>query len=283
MTSANQINTVLIGGGNMGRALIGGLLHQGFDPKLIAVVEPQTQTARQLERDFLIETLPAVASAQAKIQLAHVIILAIKPQDFKSMASELAPMLKKTGAPGPLILSIAAGIQIATMTKWLAYSACVRAMPNTPAFISQGITGLYAPSSVNLVQRQQAQTICSSVGKVIWVDEESQMDSITALSGSGPAYVFAFLEALQAGGQQMGLSADSARELAYQTLVGAAALAMQSSETATSLRQKVSSKGGTTAAALQVLDQKQWAAILQEALLAAKKRSAEMANAFGDS
>ncbi|MEY2797319.1 MAG: hypothetical protein RLZZ119_800 [Pseudomonadota bacterium] len=282
MTNTQPMNTVFIGGGNMARAIIGGLLQQGADPKSISVIEPQSQTAKQLEQDFSIATYAGIGDAQQIIKSAHIIVLAIKPQDFKTVATELAKHLEQV-AHGPVILSIAAGIQITDMSRWLAYSACIRAMPNTPALINQGITGLFAPASVNEQQRHCAQTICSAVGKVIWVPNESLMDAVTALSGSGPAYVFAFLEALQAGGEKMGLAPEIARELAYQTLTGATALALQSSESPMSLRQKVTSKGGTTAAALEVLDQQQWAIILQEALLAAQKRGAAMAKEFGQS
>lgn len=282
MTSAQPMNTVFIGGGNMARAIISGLLQQSANPKSICVIEPQAQTAKLLENDFLIPTYAAVASARQKIESAHIIVLAIKPQDFKTAAAELSQYLQAV-ANGPAILSIAAGIQITDMSRWLGYSACIRAMPNTPALINQGITGLFAPACISEQQRQYAQTICSAVGKVIWVPNESQMDAVTALSGSGPAYVFAFLEALQAGGEKMGLTPEIARELAYQTLMGATALALQSTESPLSLRQKVTSKGGTTAAALEVLDRQQWATILQEALLAAQKRGAAMAKEFGQS
>jgi pyrroline-5-carboxylate reductase len=282
MTHIQPINTVFIGGGNMARAIIGGLLQQGADPKSICVIEPQTQTAKRLENDFFIPTHGALIDARQRIEVADIIVLAIKPQDFKTAAAELGKHLQ-AATHGPAILSIAAGIQIADMSRWLEYSACIRAMPNTPALINQGITGLFAPTCVSEQQRQYAQTICSAVGKVIWVPNESLMDAVTALSGSGPAYVFAFLEALQAGGEKMGLPAEIARELAYQTLMGATALALQSSESPASLRQKVTSKGGTTAAALEVLDQQQWARILQEALLAAQKRGATMAKEFGQS
>lgn len=282
MTNIQPMNTVFIGGGNMARAIIGGLLQQGANSKSICVVEPQAQTAKLLENDFLIPTYAAVSDARQKIETAHIIVLAIKPQDFKTAATELSKYLQAV-AHGPVILSIAAGIQIADMSRWLEYSSCIRAMPNTPALINQGITGLFAPACVSEQQRKYAQTIGSAVGKVIWVPDESQMDAVTALSGSGPAYVFAFLEALQAGGEKMGLAPDIARELANQTLMGATALALQSSESPASLRQKVTSKGGTTAAALEVLDQRQWAAILQDALLAAQKRGAAMAKEFGQS
>lgn len=281
MTNIEPMNTVFIGGGNMARAIIGGLLQQGVDPKSICVVEPQAQTAKLLENDFLITSFAAMGDARHKIEIAHIIVLAIKPQDFKTAATELSKYLQATH--GSVILSIAAGIQIADMSRWLEYSACIRAMPNTPALINQGITGLFAPTCVSAQQRQYAQTICSAVGKVIWVSDESLMDAVTALSGSGPAYVFAFLEALQAGGEKMGLAPEIARELANQTLMGATALALQSSESPMSLRHKVTSKGGTTAAALEVLDQHQWAAILQDALLAAQKHGAAMAKEFGQS
>ncbi|BEI37770.1 pyrroline-5-carboxylate reductase [Polynucleobacter sp. HIN7] len=282
MTNIQPMNTVFIGGGNMARAIIGGLLQQGANSKSICVIEPQAQTAKLLENDFLIPTYADVSDARQKIETAHIIVLAIKPQDFKTAATELSKYLQAV-AHGPVILSIAAGIQIADMSRWLEYSACIRAMPNTPALINQGITGLFAPACVSEQQRKYAQIIGSAVGKVIWVSNESQMDAVTALSGSGPAYVFAFLEALQAGGEKMGLAPEIARELANQTLMGATTLALQSSESPMSLRQKVTSKGGTTAAALEVLDQRQWAAILQDALHAAQKRGAAMAKEFGQS
>jgi pyrroline-5-carboxylate reductase len=282
MTNIQPMNAVFIGGGNMARAIIGGLLQQGANPKSICVIEPQAQTAKLLENDFLIPTYAAVGDAHQKIEAAHIIVLAIKPQDFKTAATELSKHLQAV-AHGPAILSIAAGIQIADMSRWLEYSACIRAMPNTPALINQGMTGLFAPASISEQQRQYAQMIGSAIGKFIWVPNESLMDAVTALSGSGPAYVFAFLEALQAGGEKMGLAPDIARELANQTLMGATALALQSSESPKSLRQKVTSKGGTTAAALEILDQRQWAAILQDALLAAQKRGAAMAKEFGQS
>lgn len=283
MTKIQTMNVVFIGGGNMGRAIIGGLIKQGANPSSIAVIEPQPQTAEPLKRDFSITTFGSITAARAPIEKAQIIVMAIKPQDFKVAALELSPLLQGDDHPGQVILSIAAGIQIADMSRWLGYASCIRAMPNTPALINQGITGLYAPPSISEPQRQYAQTICAATGKVIWVPDELLMDSVTALSGSGPAYVFAFLEALQAGGERMGLSPETSRELAYQTLAGATALAIQSPESPMSLRQKVTSKGGTTAAALGVLEQKDWGAILQEALMAAQKRGAEMAKEFGNS
>ena len=265
----------------MGRALIGGLLKKGFDPKSISTVETDPQIAAHLVHDFSIDVLSTLVNAQEQLNAAQVVIIAVKPQDFKSIALELSHLIKNCPGERPLILSIAAGIPTASMAHWLHYECCVRAMPNTPALINQGMTGLFAPATVSEVQRKHAETICSSVGKTVWIHDESLMDAVTAVSGSGPAYVFAFLEALQSGGERMGLPADTARQLAYQTVVGAAALAMQSSETPSALRQKVTSKGGTTAAALGVLEQKQWQGILEEALAAAKERGVQMAKELG--
>ena len=267
----------------MGRALIGGLLKKGFDPKSISTVETDPETAAHLTHDFSIHVLSTVVNAQEQLNAAQVVIIAVKPQDFKTIAFELAHLLKNCSGERPLILSIAAGIPIASMAHWLHYECCVRAMPNTPALINQGMTGLFAPPAVTKLQRQYAETICQAVGKTVWIDDESLMDAVTALSGSGPAYVFAFLEALQSGGERLGLPADTARLLAYQTVIGAAALAMQSNDSPASLRQKVTSKGGTTAAAIEVLNQKQWQGILEEALAAAKERGVQMSKELGGS
>ncbi len=283
MTKSNHMNTLFIGGGNMGRALIGGLLKKGFDPKSISTVETHPQTAAQLVQDFSIHVLSTLANAQEQVNAAQAVIIAVKPQDFKPIAFELSHLLKNCSNERPLILSIAAGIRTNDIAHWLHYENCVRAMPNTPALINQGMTGLFASPAVSEIQRKRAETICSSVGKTVWIDDESLMDAVTALSGSGPAYVFAFLEALQSGGERMGLPANTARQLAYQTVVGAAALAMQSDESPATLRQKVTSKGGTTAAALEVLEQKQWRTVLEEALIAAKERGAQMAKELGGS
>ena len=283
MTNLNPIQVVFIGGGNMGRAMIGGLIKNGADPQLITAVDPQPETIKKLANDLSVKTFSSIAETEQELNHAQVIVLAVKPQDFQTAAKQLSLVLKKRASSQPVILSIAAGILTSDMSKWLEYQTCVRAMPNTPALINQGITGLFAPAHINPNQRQLAQAICLAVGKVVWINDESLMDSVTALSGSGPAYVFAFLEALQASGEKMGLPAETARELAYQTLMGAAALALQSSESPTTLRQKVTSKGGTTAAALEVLEKNNWSAILQEALTAARKHGAEMAKELGNS
>jgi pyrroline-5-carboxylate reductase len=168
------------------------------------------------------------------------------------------------------------------MAKWLGHSRIIRAMPNTPALISEGMTGLYADSKVSSVDRQLASDICSAVGKVVWVESEKQMDDITAVSGSGPAYVFAFLEALEKSAIAQGLTLEQARLLAIQTLQGAAKLAANSSESPATLRERVTSKGGTTFAALQILEQHHWSEIMMKAVAAASQRSAEMGEEFSN-
>lgn len=263
-----------IGGGNMGRALISGLLQHGFLAQQIQVVDEYAPTREKLHADFQLTTLESAADVLLETNADHILVLAVKPQDFKTAAFSLQPILKKHSAA--LVLSIAAGIRLADMSKWLVHPLCIRAMPNTPALIGQGITALFATSAVNTKGRERVELICNAVGQSLWLSDEGLMDAVTALSGSGPAYVFAFLEALQAGGEKLGLSSAIARQLAYATLSGATALAQQSSDSAATLRNKVTSKGGTTAAALAVLENQQWQTILEKALEAAAKRGKEL-------
>ena len=207
--------------------------------------------------------------------------MAIKPQDFKIAALALAPKLKHASATGPLVLSIAAGIRLDDMSRWLDHTRCVRAMPNTPALIGKGITGLFADAAVNASDRALAQTICTAVGQTVWVSDEKLMDAVTAVSGSGPAYVFAFLEAMQSAGEKLGLDAKTARQLAYATLEGAIQLAHNSDEHAGILRERVTSKGGTTAAALEVMKHHGWHEILEKAIDAASQRGKTMGDELG--
>jgi pyrroline-5-carboxylate reductase len=195
----------------------------------------------------------------------------------------LSAKLKHATAPGPLILSIAAGIRLKDMSRWLDHARCVRAMPNTPALIGKGITGLFADAAVNQDDRALVETICLAVGQVVWVAEEKLMDAVTAVSGSGPAYVFAFLEAMQSAGEKLGLDATTARQLAYATLEGATQLAHNSDEHAGVLRERVTSKGGTTAAALEVMKQHGWHGILEKAIDAASQRGKAMGDELGKS
>ena len=270
-----------VGGGNMGRALISGLITNGFKAEQISVVEANTTTAQKLQDDFKVQIITALENITFDFAKNNVLVMAIKPQDFNIAAKELAPKLKHASAPSPLVLSIAAGIRLADMSRWLDQTRCVRAMPNTPALIGKGITGLYAKGDIPLEDRALAETICNAVGQSVWVCEEKLMDAVTAVSGSGPAYVFAFLEAMQSAGEKLGLDAQAARKLAYATLEGATQLAQNSSEPASILRERVTSKGGTTAAALEVLNQDGWDAILEKAIAAADQRGKAMGDELG--
>jgi len=285
MSTQTKANThiTFIGGGNMGRALISGLLTNGFTANQISVVEANAVTAIQLYEDFGVQGIGALEQIAFDFSKNNVVVMAIKPQDFNVAAKGLASKLKHASDPGPLILSIAAGIRLKDMSRWLDHARCVRAMPNTPALIGKGITGLFADAAVNADDRRLAETICSAVGQSIWVSDEKLMDAVTAVSGSGPAYVFAFLEAMQSAGEKLGLDADNARKLAYATLEGATQLAHNSDEHAGVLRERVTSKGGTTAAALDVMKQHGWNEILEKATEAASQRGKAMGDELGKS
>ena len=277
----SNVHVTFIGGGNMGRALISGLLANGFTPQQISVVEANAATAIKLNEDFGVQGISSLEQIVFDFSKNNVVVMAIKPQDFNVVAKGLSTKLKHATAPGPLVLSIAAGIRLKDMSRWLDHSRCVRAMPNTPALIGKGITGLFADTALNESDRNLAQTICNAVGQSIWVPEETLMDAVTAVSGSGPAYVFAFLEAMQSAGEKLGLDAASARQLAYATLEGAAQLAHNSNEHAGVLRERVTSKGGTTAAALEVMKQEGWNEILEKAIAAANQRGKVMGDELG--
>ena len=285
MSTQNKANThiTFIGGGNMGRALISGLLASGFTSNQLSVVEANAVTALKLHEDFGVQGIGALEQIAFDFSKNNVVVMAIKPQDFNVVAKGLASKLKHATAPGPLILSIAAGIRLQDMSRWLDHARCVRAMPNTPALIGKGITGLFADAAVNADDRQLAETICGAVGQSIWVAEEKLMDAVTAVSGSGPAYVFAFLEAMQSAGEKLGLDTENARKLAYATLEGATQLAHNSDEHAGVLRERVTSKGGTTAAALEVMKQHGWNEILEKAIDAANQRGKAMGDELGKS
>jgi len=284
-TQQNNQNThiTFIGGGNMGRALISGLLDSGFDANQLTVVEANAGTSLQLHHDFGVQIIGALEQIAFDFSKNNVVVMAIKPQDFNIVAKSLSAKLKHASAPGPLILSIAAGIRIKDMSRWLDHARCVRAMPNTPALIGKGMTGLFADSAVNATDRALAETICNAVGQAVWVKEEKLMDVVTAVSGSGPAYVFAFLEAMQSSGEKLGLDAATARKLAYATLEGATQLAHNSDEHVGVLRERVTSKGGTTAAALDVLRQLDWQGALEKAIDAANQRGKTMGDELGKS
>lgn len=263
-----------IGGGNMAGALIGGLIQRGFNPGDIHVVEINDDARASLTRAFKLHTYPAICAAAAATDL---IVLAVKPQQLRAVAGELKPLLQKQ-----VVVSIAAGVRAQDLARWLGdYPRLVRAMPNTPAMVRAGVTGLYALPGVSPAEREQAQQVLEAVGACVWLDEETQMDAVTAVSGSGPAYVFYFIEALEAAALELGLSAAQGRELALATFLGAAQLARQSPDDPATLRAKVTSKGGTTERALLSMEQADVKKLIQCAVRAAAERSRELGDELG--
>ena len=262
-----------IGGGNMASAILGGLLRQGMAAEQIEVVEP-VEAARTALREQ--HGVQAQAEAGARLQRAGLVVWAVKPQMFHAAAGQVAPHTRQA-----LHLSVAAGIRSSSMARWLDSERIVRAMPNTPALIGQGMTALYARPGVDTGERQHIEQVLSATGDLLWVQEEAQLDAVTALSGSGPAYVFYFLEAMVQAGVDMGLSRDQAHQLAVGTFAGASELARRSDEPPAVLRERVTSKGGTTYAALQSLEQDGVRQHFVRALEAARQRAHELGDEFG--
>jgi pyrroline-5-carboxylate reductase len=265
-----------IGGGNMAAALIGGLTKRGLSRQRIVVADPSREQLERLARDFGVGAAADNASAAAG---AEVVVLAVKPQQMRSVALALAPQLANSN---PLVISVAAGIPHAALARWFgARIPVVRTMPNRPALNGFGATGLYAPATVGAANRALAEDIMAAVSATVWVEHESQMDTVTALSGSGPAYFFLFMEALEAAAHARGLPNDIAHKLTLETAFGASQMARLSGDSLAVLRDQVTSKGGTTAAALDVLDAAGLRAIVAHAVAAADRRSAELAAEFG--
>ncbi len=286
MTSnnANSFRIAFIGGGNMAAAIIGGLIKHNTLPDNILAIDPFPGSRDNLSNTFKVRVAADCQSASNFLATANLVVFAVKPQQFKEAATQYKQAIDSAlnaNSTYPLVLSIAAGIRIENISKWISSQRVVRAMPNTPALIGQGVTGLCSAQSLAKEDKALVEAACQAIGKFVWVDKESLIDSVTAVSGSGPAYVFAFLEALQAAGEAQGLNADQAKVLALETLVGAASLAANSTDSPTILREKVTSKGGTTFAALEVLREKSWAETLKLAIDAAAKRGAEMGEEFG--
>lgn len=265
-----------IGGGNMAGAILKGLLGQGLDRAQLTVVEPFEGARAALAEQLGIQAVPDALAAAPALAHADLVIWAVKPQTFQQAAAPVAP---HTGAA--LHLSVAAGIPSASIAQWLASERVVRAMPNMPALIGQGISGLFAREGVSEGDRALVQQVLGSTGELLWLQEESQLDAVTALSGSGPAYVFFFLEAMVQAGEQMGLTSEQATRLALATFRGAAELACRSDESPALLRQRVTSKGGTTHAAITHLQQTQVPEHFIAALKAAQARAGELAAEFG--
>lgn len=276
MSHLNSDTTIaFIGGGNMASALIGGLTRQGVSPERLVVVEPLAEQRARLQE---LGPLQLLAAPDAPLGRAQLVIWAVKPQTFAQAASATAAHLKS-----PLHLSVAAGIRTDSMAHWLGSERIVRAMPNTPALIGQGITGLFARAGVSSQECRLVEAVLESTGQSLWVPEESQLDAVTALSGSGPAYVFFFLEAMAEAGVQMGLPAEQAARLALATFSGAAALVRASDESPGQLRERVTSKGGTTHAALSALEAEGVKDKFIAALHAARRRAQELGDEFGRS
>ncbi|PAT36729.1 pyrroline-5-carboxylate reductase [Vandammella animalimorsus] len=275
-----QPEIVFIGGGNMARAIIGGLRQHGRAASALAAIEPDAAARAALSQDFGIRTADTLQAlgASAAAPLAATIVWAVKPQVLKDAMLAARPLLSSQQC---LHLSIAAGVTTASMQAWLGDVRMVRAMPNTPALLGQGMTGLFAAASASEADRSQAQAIAEAVGQTMWVEQEPLLDAVTALSGSGPAYVFYFLQAMRDAGTQLGLTPEQAYQLAVATFAGASALAAQSPESPEVLRQRVTSKGGTTFAATQAMDAQHMQQHFIDAMRASHDRAREMARELG--
>ncbi|MHA6198421.1 pyrroline-5-carboxylate reductase [Pseudomonas wadenswilerensis] len=270
----SKTRIAFIGAGNMAASLIGGLRAQGLEAAQIRASDPGAEQRAKIHAEHGIDLFENNADA---IDGADVVVLSVKPQAMKAVCEALKPSLK----PGQLVVSIAAGITCSSMNTWLGAQPIVRCMPNTPALLRQGVSGLYATSDVSAEQRQQAEQLLSAVGIALWLDTEAQLDAVTAVSGSGPAYFFLLIEAMTAAGEKLGLSRETASKLTLQTALGAAHMATSSDVDAAELRRRVTSPNGTTEAAIKSFQADGFEALVEKALGAAAHRSAEMAEQLG--
>lgn len=268
------MKVAFVGGGNMARAIIGGLLGKDMKAADIVVVEPDPSARLRLLAEYGVR---AVEAPGAETAAAEAIVLAVKPQNMREAARHLA------GAVGdPVFITIAAGIRIADLSRWLGgRGRVVRSMPNTPALVHAGVTGLYAPANVGAADRATAERLLGAVGATLWFERETDLDAVVAVSGSGPAYVFYAIEALEQAARELGLAAGASRSLALWTFVGATKLAIERGEDPAALRAQVTSKGGTTEAALRVLEAAGVRQHFIDAVRAARDRSVEMGDALG--
>jgi pyrroline-5-carboxylate reductase len=268
------VKVTFVGGGNMGAAIIGGLVARGFAATDITVIEPGAAARDSLASRFGVAVREAAGPGMAA---ADALVLAVKPQHMRDAVQPLLPL-----APATLVVTIAAGIRIADLSRWLGgHAAIVRAMPNTPALVHAGVTGLYAPATVGREGRGRAETLLAAVGDTVWLPREEDLDAVTAVSGSGPAYVFYFIEALEQAGVEMGLTPEAARSLALGTFAGAAKLARERGEDPAVLRAQVTSRGGTTERALGEMERAALKARFVEAVKSARDRSRELGEQFG--
>lgn len=262
---------VSIGGGNMGRAIIGGLLAQGYKKELLSIVDPDPDAQQIVTQELGLDAAPSVTNLIG----AEIVLLAVKPQNMKLVAEELSPLISNFR---PLLISIAAGITTTQLARWLGYDGpIVRAMPNTPALVGRGAAALFATSNATEEERVSALEIINTVGFAEWVDDEDLLDIVTALSGSGPAYYFLVMELLEKIAIELGLDPSLARKLSIETAYGASLLARQSSNTPGQLREQVTSPGGTTESALEVLSNGDLESLFRNALKAAHERSRALA------
>ena len=268
------MKVTFIGGGNMASAIIGGLIRKRWPRKAIRVVEIAQAARQRLAREFKVKTHAALDGDAAK---GDCIVLAVKPQQLREVAAALRPHLASQ-----LIVTIAAGIRVKDLSRWLGgYPRIVRVMPNTPALVHAGVSGLYAPAAVGAADRTAAGKVLGAVGGVLWLEREEDLDAVTAVSGSGPAYVFYFIEALERAARELGLSAEAAHRLAIETFAGAVKLAAQSSDAPETLRGRVTSKGGTTERALRSMEGERVKEAIVRAVRAAAERSRELGDELG--
>lgn len=276
------MNIHFIGGGNMAQAIIGGLVAKGHDAASITVTEPLASTRQRLEHEFKLKTFDGTPGDILETTITPaLIVLAVKPQQMREVALSLAPQLCAL-TNKPVVLTIAAGIRLQDLQRWLGgHTQLARCMPNTPALIGAGISAVYAAPAVDAVQRDAIRAVLAAVGQVLWVDSENQLDPATAVSGSGPAYVFYFIEALQQAAIELGFESQSAQQLALETFLGAARLAARSTDPVSVLRERVTSKGGTTERALASLQASAVKQHIVDAVLAANARAIELGIQLG--
>jgi pyrroline-5-carboxylate reductase len=268
------MNLTFVGGGNMATAIIGGLIRKRWPRRAIQVVEIAQAARDRIARAFGVS---AHAAPGAKALKTDCIVLAVKPQQMRDVARALKPFLASQ-----LVITIAAGIRVQDLSRWLGgYRRVVRVMPNTPALAHAGISGLYAPPAVSTGDRAIADKVLGAVGGTLWFEREQDLDAVTAVSGSGPAYVFYFIEALERAGRELGLPPDAAHRLALETFAGAVKLAAQSSEAPETLRSRVTSRGGTTERALESMESDRVKEAIVRAVRAAAERSRELGDELG--
>lgn len=271
-----QQRLAFIGAGNMARSLVGGLIADGWDPAVIGVSDPDSHQLGALTSHFRVST---DTDNRAILAGRDVVVLAVKPQILREVASSIADQIQQSC---PLVISIAAGVRSSDLERWLGGNcAVVRCMPNTPALVQTGATALFATRKVSNEQKDLAESILRAAGLTVWVDDEELLDAVTALSGSGPAYFFLVMEALEEAGITLGLGRQTSRLLTLQTALGAAKMALESNEDTAALRQRVTSPGGTTERALEVFEDGKLRALFVEALTAARDRSRELADQLG--